>query len=51
MSRKTFDAPEHARRFTENVLDFVKKLSEENRYSALIDLLDGAIDLTDSGIK
>lgn len=49
--RKTFDVPGPAQRLMENILDFVEKLPEEEHYSALTDLLSGAIGLADSEIR
>ena len=49
--RETFDVSGSTQRMMENVLDYVEKLPEEEHYSALTDLLSGAIGLTNNEIK
>ena len=49
--RENFDVPGSTQRMMENVLDYVEKLPEEDHYSALTDLLSGAIGLTDAEIR
>lgn len=49
--RETFDVPGSTQRMMENILDYVEKLPEEEHYSALSDLLGGAIGLTDAEIR